>query len=217
LTYCTSKKLVAARRFDPRLWVNRIGFMTCGIVETRMHKQPKLKLTHPPLSLRLVRVAVVTLVMFGAPALLRSETMSTRPAPSVPALTTNERLMQLVPAQVGKWKRHKLAGARANVAGVKPPTVVAEFRRAEFRVQVSVTQTNAAPSPVTPIERDTDEGSEKIYVEGGNTVRETLRRADGRADVALIRTDGVTVIAHSMGVAASELKAIAQGVKTAAR
>jgi hypothetical protein len=82
---------------------------------------------------------------------------------------------------------------------------------------VSVTQTNAAPSPVTPIERDTDEGSEKIYVEGGNTVRETLRRADGRADVALIRTDGVTVIAHSMGVAASELKAIAQGVKTAAR
>ena len=143
--------------------------------------------------------------------------MPTGPTSPAPVLTTGERLMQLVPDHVGRWKRHALARAPARVDGVRPPTVEAEFRRANFRVQLSVTQTAGAPVTATPIERDTAEGSEKIYVEGGGIVRETLRRADGRIDVALMRADGVIVIAHSIGVTASELKTIAQGVRPAAR
>jgi hypothetical protein len=175
------------------------------------------KPTHPARALRTALAVGAVVAILGAPAQLRSETMPTSRTSSAPALTPGERLMQLVPDHVGRWKRYALARARANVDGVRPPTVEAEFRRAAFRVQLSVTQTEGAPVPSMPIERDTAEGSEKIYVEGGTTVRETVRRADGRTDVALIRPDGITIIAHSIGVAASELKAIAQGVGATAR
>jgi hypothetical protein len=143
--------------------------------------------------------------------------MTTSPASSAPALSTGERLMQLVPDQVGPWKRHKLTRAPRTIDGTSPPTVEAEFRQANKRVQLSVTQMKAAPSapPAAPVDRETASGREKAYAENGATVLEKTRNADGRMDVTVVRADGISVNAHAIGVTASDLKAIAQGIKTA--
>lgn len=182
-----------------------------------MHRQPGLKSTSAARARRAAWVFGVTLVLVGAPVQTRSETMTTSPASSAPALSTGERLMQLVPDQVGPWKRHKLTRAPRAIDGTSASTVEAEFRQGNRRVQVSVTQMKAPPSPppVAPADRETASGRERSYAENGATVLEQTRKADGRTDVTVVRADGVAVAAHAIGVTASDLKAIAQGIKTA--
>jgi hypothetical protein len=184
-----------------------------------MHTRPPSKSICSLRALRLGLVASLVLVMFVAPKLLRSQTMPTRPASSAPELTLHERLMQLVPDMVGEWKRHTVNRARPRIDGGRPPTVLAEFRHGKFRAQVSVTQGAPGPVPVlsAPVEHHSVTGSEKAYSEGGVRVSETHRVADGRTEVTVVRDDGIFVVAHSIGVAASELKALALGIKSAAR
>jgi hypothetical protein len=186
-----------------------------------MHKRPESKSTHSPGVLRGLLLAGLSLAMVAAPPLLRSQTMSASPKPSAPELSIHERLMQLVPEHVGDWKRQTLNRARPGMRGVRPSTVLAEFRRGDERVQMSVGQTKGEPKPVpvldAPVERNSAEGSEKSYTEGAAMVMESFRRADGRTEVSLVRADGIVVSVQSIGVAASELKALVQGIKAFVR
>ena len=142
--------------------------------------------------------------------------MPPSPSSSAPALTPSERLMKLVPERVGKWKRHMLRGAPHDPQMESPRMVEAEFRRDKLHVMLSVTDTGAAAAPpAAPVDRSDDQGSEKVYAEGSATVRETVRRIDGQIEVALQRADGITVLVHAIGVPASDLKALALGIKAA--
>jgi hypothetical protein len=178
--------------------------------------------THPSAARSPRRPMRSLAVVLGAfvlalPPAARSTTMPASPSSSAPQPTAAERLKVLVPAQVGAWKRHSLAGAMPSPEGERPRTVEAEFRRAKARVQMTVTETSAPPPAAAAVDRKTDEGSEKIYPEGTSTVRETVRRIDGRTTVALMRADGIVVIVDAIGVPPADLKALALGVKAAAR
>ena len=142
--------------------------------------------------------------------------MSATPPPAATAQATpNERLMNLVPEQVGEWKRHALRGARPGPDGQVKPAAEAEFRRQDARVTLSVSEAGAlrASPPSTPTERDTGSGTEKFYAQGDAAVRETWRRADGLAEVSLTRADGIVATARGHHVPAEELKALTLGVK----
>jgi hypothetical protein len=122
--------------------------------------------------------------------------------------------MRLVPETAGDWKLHSLRGARPGPDGKTKPAAEAEFRRPSARVTLTVADAGALREPpAAPIENNTVDGSERLYAEGGATVRETLRRIDGRVDVALTRPDGIVVMVRGNKVPAAELKALALAIK----
>ena len=133
--------------------------------------------------------------------------------------TPNERLMRLVPQTAGDWKRHSLRGAQPGIDGQVQPAAEAEFRRHNVRVTLSVTDagTPAEKPPAAPVVSNNDDGSEKLYAEGAVTVRETVRRIDGRVDVVLMRPDGIVVMVQGTKVPAADLKKLALAVKPLAR
>lgn len=160
-----------------------------------------------------VATAVLAALLCAAP-LARSDTMSpaTPPPTSAPA-SPNERLMRLVPDKVGAWKRHSLRGAQPSKDGSVTPGAQAEFRRGGDRVELRIADGGSAPQPSAPMERNDVEGSERVYSEGGATVRETTRAADGRVDVVLTRADGIVVMVQGTRVPPAELKALALAVR----
>lgn len=142
--------------------------------------------------------------------------MSTPPSASpsaTPAPTPSERLQALVPATVGAWTRAALGGGRPGPDGVTKPVAEVEYRRGDVRVWMTVAQSALTmPPPGAPTERSGSEGSERYYAEGTSAVRETVRAADGRVDVALMRADGVVVTLWGVNVPAAELKTLALAV-----
>jgi hypothetical protein len=145
--------------------------------------------------------------------------MSESPQSPTSDWATHERLKQLVPERVGKWKLLGTGPEDRRIDGVRPSGVLAEFRHGKRIVKVRVGQRAFGPVPVlsAPVQQRDAAGSETAYNEGGSMVTETHRVADGRTEVHLSRADGVTVKAHSFGVPASELKAIVMGFKAAPR
>jgi len=133
--------------------------------------------------------------------------------PAAPTPTPSERLQALVPESVGPWTRAALKGGRPGPDGVTKPVAEAEFRRAESRAWMTVAQSAMpTPAPGAPTERSGSEGSERFYAEGTSAVRETVRAADGRVDVALMRADGVVVTLWGLKVTPAELTALALAV-----
>jgi hypothetical protein len=155
------------------------------------------------------------LAMLLTPPLLRSQTMFESPPSPTSDWATHERLKQLIPERVGKWKLFGTGPEDRRIDGVRPSGVLAEFRRGKHRVQVSVNQIapRPAPAPFPPIERNSVESSEKLYLEGDAMVSETRRTIDGRTEVSVSRPDGVVASAQSFLVPALELKTILLGIK----
>lgn len=182
-----------------------------------MHRQPGLRLPSAAGAWRVALAVAAMLVSIGAPAQTRSETMPSSPASSTPAPSVAERLMQLVPDQVGAWKRHKLSRAPRRIDGTSPPSAEAEFRQGRQRVQLNLTQLKSPPPapPAAPVNQETASGRERAYAEDGATVMEKTRKADGRTEVTVVRPDGLSITAQAIGVAAGELKALALGIKPA--
>ena len=132
-----------------------------------------------------------------------------------PTPTLSERLQALVPASFGTWTRAALKSGRPGPDGVTKPVAEAEFRRAESRAWMTVahsTMPTPVPAPGAPTELRGSEGSERFYAEGTSAVSETVRSADGRVDVALMRADGVVVTLWGLNVTPAELKALALAV-----
>jgi hypothetical protein len=157
-------------------------------------------------------LAVAAILGMSFPA--RSQTVSATPPTAVPP-TPNERLMRLVPETAGAWTMHSLRGARPGPDGQTTPSAEAEFRRQADRVTLTVADAGMMRTspPPAPVESTTVDGSERLYGEGGATVRETVRRIDGRVDVALMRADGIVVTVQGTRVPAAELKALALAVR----
>jgi hypothetical protein len=181
---------------------------------------PKRFLQAPPLArsggrclMALIAVATVLATTFPARSQTVPATTSTSPAP-----TPNERLMRLVPEKAGDWSLHSLRGARPGPDGRVEPAAEAEFRRHGVRVTLTVTDGGApAAPPAAPIDSTNVDGTQKIYAEGDATVREDVRRIDGRVDVALMRADGIVVSVRGTKVPAADLKALALAVRPLAR
>ncbi len=144
---------------------------------------------------------------------------SASPVSATSDWATHERLKKLVPERVGKWKLFGMGPEPMRVDGFQPSGVLAEFRHGKHRVKVRVGQIEPRPTPASSavIENNSAVGSEKTYVEAGALVNETHRVADGRSDVLVTRADGVSVSAQAYRLPASELKAIAMAIKSAAR
>jgi hypothetical protein len=170
-----------------------------------------------PILLPTLRISLVMALTILSAFTARSNTLSESPASSAAALGAAQ-LQALVPEKVGAWKRHSLAGP---VPGGEPetgPFAKAEFRRKRDRATVRVSGLGpGAPTPVAaaPTAQTTVEGSERSYTEGGNAFRETLRSADGLAEVSVRRPDGILVTVRANGVPATDLKALAMAVKPA--
>ncbi|MBX3607217.1 MAG: hypothetical protein KF788_18200 [Piscinibacter sp.] len=153
------------------------------------------------------------MVLASAAALLcpflpaRSQTVTATPTP-------NERLMSLVPEKIGDWTLDSLRGARPGPDGVTDPAAEAEFRKGDLRASLTVSQSaRRVTPPASPTENTTPEGTERIYAEGNAALREAVRRADGRVDVALMRADGIVVTVQATMVAVHDLKTLALGIK----
>ena len=138
---------------------------------------------------------------------------------SVSATSPHGRLMALVPESAGGWKRSVLRGPRADPNFTPPPGAEAEFRRGDLVLRVNLSEAPQAPPPPPspPIETDGDAGTERIYGEGGATVRETVRRADGRLDLVLMRPDRVVVAVQGYRTTMAELRTVALAVRPLAR
>jgi hypothetical protein len=180
-----------------------------------MHKHLDSISIRPARSLRAGLITGLMLAMLLTPPLLRSQTMSESPAEPTSDWATHERLKKLIPERVGKWKLFGTGPEPMRIDGFQPSGVLAEFRRGKQRVQVRVghIEPKTLLLPAVPIERNSVEGSEKLYAEGNARVRETHRAIDGRTEVSVTRPDGVVASAHSFLVPASELKAILLGFK----
>jgi hypothetical protein len=70
--------------------------------------------------------------------------MSESPPSPTSDWATHERLKQLIPERMGKWKLFGTGPEPMRFDGFQPSVVLAEFRRGKLRVQVSVHQ--IAPS-----------------------------------------------------------------------
>jgi hypothetical protein len=179
-----------------------------------MHKQLDSKSTPSSRAFRAGLMAALLSAMLLTPPLLRSQAMPESPAEPTSDWATHERLKKLIPERVGKWKLFGTGPEDRRIDGFQPSGVLAEFRRGKHRVQVSVNQIapRPAPAPFPPVERNSVESSEKLYMEGDAMVSETRRTIDGRTEVSVSRPDGVVASAHSFLVPASELKAILLGI-----
>jgi hypothetical protein len=138
--------------------------------------------------------------------------------PSRLELTPEEQLQRLVPERVGAWKRSSLGERlpeRVEAADAKP-VVEAEFRNADKRATVSVSDAGAAsaqPYRGEPMRTANDEGREATYHEGDATVLEKVRRIDGAAQVTLLRDDGIVIVVSATGIPPQQLKRLAQGIR----
>jgi hypothetical protein len=143
-----------------------------------MHKQLDSKSIPSPRALRAGLMAGLLLAMLFTPPLLRSQTMSESPPSPTSDWATHERLKQLIPERVGKWKLFGTGPEPMRFDGFQPSGVLAEFRRGKLRLQVSVHQIDPRPAlaPFPPIERKSVESSEKLYLEGDAMVSETRHR-----------------------------------------
>jgi hypothetical protein len=92
--------------------------------------------------------------------------MPESPLPPVRVMDARQELMQLVPQQVGKWKRQLFRLPETRIDGFKPSSVLAEFRHGKLHVKVTVTQSDPKPTPVSSavVERNDAVGTEKLYV-----------------------------------------------------
>jgi hypothetical protein len=97
----------------------------------------------------------------------------------------------------------------------EPADVVdAEFRNGNRRATLSVSDAGAgAAKQGAPIRTATDDGAEATYHEEGATVLEKVRRIDGRAEVTLLRDDGIVIVAVATGITPIQLKRLARGIK----
>lgn len=151
--------------------------------------------------------------------------MTPSDAPAKPAaiasrveLTPEEQLQRLIPERIGAWKRFSL-GERLPGRVEAPdsrPVVEAEFRNADKRATVSVSDAGAAsaqPYRGEPMRTSTDEGRQATYHEGDATVLEKVRRIDGEAQVTLLRDDGIVIVVTATAIAPVQLKRLARGIK----
>jgi hypothetical protein len=162
-------------------------------------------------------------IFMTTPARSANVAHADKPANSPPSssraeLTPSERLQRLVPEQIGAWKRHSLGGALPGRAALAEPADVvdAEFRNGNRRATLSVSDAGAGaakPYQGAPTRTATDDGPEAIYHEEGATVLEKVRRIDGRAEVTLLRDDGIVIVAVATGVTPIQLKRLARGIK----
>jgi hypothetical protein len=184
-----------------------------------MHKQTDSKSFASHRALRAGLLAGLLLAMLAATPLLRSQTMPDSPSEPTSDWATHDRLKKLVPERVGKWKLFGTGPEPMRFDVFRPSGVLAEFRCGKDVVKVNAMQGDPRPVPVlsAPVERNDAVSRERAYNEGGSMVNETYRLADGRTDVDVVSNDGVIVSARSYGVPASELKAIAMGIKAAPR
>ena len=133
-------------------------------------------------------------------------------------LTPEEQLQRLVPERIGAWKRFSL-GERLPERVEAPdskPVVEAEFRNADKRATVSVSDAGAGsaqPYRGEPIRTSSDEGRDATYHEGDATVLEKVRRIDGAAQVTLLRDDGIVIVVSATGIAPTQLKRLARGIR----
>ena len=130
-------------------------------------------------------------------------------------------LKALVPAKVGAWHRQSLSQVTPGPLGARSgETAEARFSKGKQQAMLTVSDLGAPPAGVAlgqpkiavPVDRPTDTGTEKIYVEGGHTVREEFVRDTKLSRVTVILANGIVVGASGTGVDAAALKALAMGV-----
>lgn len=140
-------------------------------------------------------------------------------APAAPIAAA--QLRELVPAQVGPWKRTSLSSPaqRRRGAAEEGASALARFRQG--RVEATLTISDLAglsgvAQPAQwrgePVERDTDDGREKLYQEAGHTVREWAARAGTQREVSLILANGIVVAAAAERAEMAALKQLADGI-----
>jgi len=133
-------------------------------------------------------------------------------------------LKALVPEKVGAWRRQSLSQVTPGpLGGRSGETAEARFGKGKQRAMLTVSDIGAQPAGAAlgqqrdamPVEQSTDTGTEKIYVEGGHTVREEFVRDTKLSRVSVILGNGIVVGASGTGVDAAALKALAMGVDLA--
>lgn len=133
-------------------------------------------------------------------------------------------LKALVPAKVGAWRRQSLSQVTPGPLGASSgETAQARFGKGKQQAVLTVSDVGAPAAGAAlgqqqiaaPVEHSTDTGTERIYVEGGHTVREEFVRDSGLSRVTVILGNGIVVGASGTGVDAAALKQLAMGVDLA--
>jgi hypothetical protein len=133
-------------------------------------------------------------------------------------------LKALVPAKVGAWRRQSLSQVTPGpLGGRSGETAEARFGKGKQQAMLTVSDLGAPPTGAAlgqqrigaPVDQATDTGTEKVYVEGGHTVREEFVRDTKLSRVTVILDNGIVVGASGTGVDAVALKALAMGVDLA--
>lgn len=131
------------------------------------------------------------------------------------------RLRELVPAQIGAWKRSSLTSPaqRRRGAAEEGASALARFRHGRIEATLTISDLaglSGAAQPAQwrgePVERDTDDGREKLYQEAGHTVREWAARSGARREVSLILANGIVIAAAAEQAEMAALKQLADGI-----
>jgi hypothetical protein len=125
-----------------------------------------------------------------------------------------------LPETLGALKRESLETSAGGAVGVAGSVAKATYAGAENqRAELSITDLGGLGSLASvatwanvTVDRETPEGSEKTYKDGGRTVHEEYRKDGSHAEVTVILKNGVVVETSGQGIEAATLKSMAGAV-----
>jgi len=106
--------------------------------------------------------------------------------------------------------------------GIAGTAAKASYAAGDKRVELSITDTGGLAGLATmagwanmTVDKETDGKVEKVYKDGGRTVREEYRKDGSHGEMAVILANGVVVAAEGSRIDMAILKAMVQGIDLA--
>lgn len=126
----------------------------------------------------------------------------------------SQALKAMLPDSVGGLPRESFEASDGNAVGIKASQAKAVYRDGERRIELEVTDTGGLAGLASLAgwvnvtgEKESPDGRERVWKEGGRTYREQVRKGDGGAEFSAVLASGVVIEARgSRGVEAAAVR-----------
>ena len=128
-------------------------------------------------------------------------------------------LKALLPESVGDLKRESMEAQSNAAMGFATSMAKAAYAGGDKRLELSVVDTGGFAGLATmaawanlTVDKETNDAVEKVYKQGGRTMRESYRKDGSRSELTVILENGVMVEAQGDHIDPASLKSVVDGL-----
>lgn len=131
-------------------------------------------------------------------------------------------LKEMLPEAIGDLKRDSFEVKDGSAMGIKGSMAEAVYKTGQRRVEIKIADTGGLAGLMALAgwvnitgEKDSSSASEKVYKQGGRTVREHVNKGTNDVEYSLVLANGVMVEVEGTGLDIAAAKKIAEGLPLA--